>query len=107
MMVDAFIKITWAKVTRTLRSTEVIEKLREVFGDFGYPGRLISDRGLVFTSKAFGEFLEGRGVHHVLNTVATHRANGQVERQNRIILNATGASTESESRWDEKLREIV
>ena len=34
-------------------------------------------------------------------------ANGQAERQNRTIISAIGASTECESRWDEKLGEIV
>ena len=33
--------------------------------------------------------------------------NGQVERQNRTIISAIGASTECESWWDEKLSEIV
>ena len=43
MVVDAFTKYTLAKPTRTLRSSEAIQKLREVFGEFGYPRRIISD----------------------------------------------------------------
>ncbi|KAH1002036.1 hypothetical protein HUJ05_006711 [Dendroctonus ponderosae] len=80
MVVDAFINFTLAKVTGTLRSNEVIEKLREAFGDFVYPRRIISDRGLAFTSKAFTSFLVEKGVKHVLNAIATPMANGQVER---------------------------
>ena len=93
MVVDGFTKSTVARATRSLRSSEAVEKLREIFGEFGYPRRLISDRGLAFTSKAFAEFLVGRGVKHVHNAVATPRANGQVERQNRTIIEAIGAST--------------
>lgn len=64
-------------------------------------------RGLAFTGKALAEFLAGRGVKHVLNAIATPRANGQVERQNRTLLNAIEASAISEVDWDEGLNEIV
>ena len=107
MVVDAFTKFTVARATRTLRSTEAVEKLQEIFGEYGYPRRLISDRGLAFTSKTFAEFLARRGVKHVLNAIATPRANGQVERQNRTLVEALGASTECESRWDEKVSDVV
>ena len=107
MLVDGFTKFTVARATRTLRSSETIDKLRGVFGEFGYPSRLISDRGLAFTRKAFADFLAGWAIRHVLNAIATLRANGQVERQNRTIISDIGANTEWESRWDEKLSEIV
>ena len=69
MLVDGFTKFTVAKATRTLRSSEAIDKLSEVFGEFVYTRRLISDRGLVFTSKAFADFLAGRAIRHVLNAL--------------------------------------
>ena len=107
MLVNGLTKFTVARETRTLRLSEAIDKLREVFGDFGYPRRLISDRGLAFTTKAFADFLVGRAIRHVLNAIATPRANGQVDRQNRTIISASGASSDCESRWDEKLSEIA
>lgn len=45
MAVDAFTKFTFAKPSKTLRSSEAIEKLREIFSAFKYPRRVISDRG--------------------------------------------------------------
>ena len=107
MLINEFTKFNVSRATRTLRSSEAFGKLREVFGEFGYPRRLISDRGLAFTSKAFADYLAGRAIRHVLKAIATPRVNGQVERHNRTIISASGASTECESRWDEKLSEIV
>ena len=62
MLVHGFTKFTVARTTKTLCSSEAIDKLREVFGEFGYPRRLISDRGLAFTSKAFADFVMGRAI---------------------------------------------
>lgn len=107
MIVDAFSKFVLAKPTRTLSSAEVIDILRWVFGEFGYPRRIISDQGLAFASKAFGDFLVERGVKHVLNAVATPRANNQVERPNRTIVEAITATANSEAQWDDRLPEIV
>ena len=55
------------------------DKLGEVFGEFEYPRRLISDGGLAFFSKAFADFLAGLVIRHVLNAIATPSSNGQVE----------------------------
>ncbi|KAJ8967975.1 hypothetical protein NQ317_000799 [Molorchus minor] len=102
MVIDAFTKFTIAKPTRTLSSVEVIEQLRWIFGEFGYPRRIISDQGLAFTSRAFAGFLAEKGVRHVKNAIATPRANGQVERPNRTIIEALTTSAGSGARWDEQ-----
>lgn len=44
---------------------------------------------------------------HVLNAIATPRANGQVERQNRTILDALATSAGDELSWDDGLPEII
>lgn len=107
VLIDSFTKFTIAKPTRTLRSGEAVQKLREIFGEFGYPRRVISDRGLAFASKAFGEFLAKHGVKHTLNAVMTPRANGQVERRNRTIVDTQTTSADNEARWDEQVPEII
>lgn len=45
-------------------------------------------------------------MHHVLNAVATPRANGQVERLNSVILRALLPSTPEEELWDEQVRNV-
>lgn len=51
-------------------------KRREIFGEDGYPRRNISGPGLDFTIKDFGIFVAEKGIIHVLNIIATPRANG-------------------------------
>lgn len=96
-----------AKPTRTLSSAEAIENLRWVFGEFGYPRRIVSDQDLAITSKVFASFLVEMGIKHVVNAVATPRANGQVERPNRTVVEAITASACGEARRDERLPEIL
>ena len=90
-----------------LISSEANARLREIFSEFGYPRRIVSDRGLAFISKLFKDFVADRGVRHVLNAIATPRANGQVERANRTIVQALATSAESEGRWDEAVYDVV
>ena len=68
-----------ARATRTLCSSEATDKLGEVFGEFGYPTRLVSEGVLALSSKGFADFLAGWVIRHVLNAIVTNRANGQVE----------------------------
>ncbi|KAL0869533.1 hypothetical protein ABMA27_005803 [Loxostege sticticalis] len=89
-------------------SNVTINKLKEYFSIFGAPKRLISDRGSSFTSTSFKKFVDETGIKHVLNAVATPRANGQVERYNRTLLEALTAKCigEPESRWDTHVQEV-
>lgn len=107
VLVDGFTKFVVAKPTRTLETKEMVAKLKEIFGEFGYPRRIISDRGLAFTSQEFGRFVAEKGIRHVQNAIATPRANGQVERVNRSVIGALATSAETEARWDETLLDIV
>lgn len=69
---------------------------------FGVPRRLITDRGTSFTSKEFGKFVSGKAIKHILNAVATPRANGQIERYNRTLVDALTSANHDrpDSEWD-------
>lgn len=85
-MVDAFTKFTWIYPTKTLNSDEVIQKLNIQKKTFGNPTRIISDKGSAFTSAAFEKYCKNENILHVTITAGVSRANGQVERLNRVIL---------------------
>lgn len=72
----------------------------------GLPDRIISDRGTCFTSNAFREFCEARGIKHTLNSSRHPQANGQVKRANRTIIPILSMSTEDHNKWDSKIGEI-
>jgi len=66
---------------------------------------LISDRGTSFTSEIFKEFLKNKNIEHVLTAVSTPRANGQVERFNRILPMLAKLS-ETLTKWDQVLDKV-
>jgi transposase InsO family protein len=55
---------------------------------FGIPNSIITDLGSNFTSSEFFDFCEQRSIQIKYASVAHPRANGQVERANRMILDA-------------------
>ncbi|XP_037295944.1 uncharacterized protein LOC115444529 isoform X1 [Manduca sexta] len=107
VIIDSFTKYVVIKPTKSLRSTETISILREIFAMIGYPNRIISDRGLSFTSRYFKEFCMKHKIHHTLNAIAVPRANGQVERVNRTLLNALRTTNQEQTTWDEAIPEIA
>lgn len=85
-VVDAFTKFVWLYATKTTNAAEVINKLKKQSFIFGNPRRIISDRGSAFTSKEFADYCTTENVNHVLTTTGVPRANGQVERVNRVLI---------------------
>ncbi|CAK1554040.1 unnamed protein product [Leptosia nina] len=109
VMTDAFSKFVVAEPTRTLNSIETIRVLKKVFSLFGYPDRIVSDHGKAFTSRYFKKFVTEKQVKHTLTTIACPRANGQVERTNRTILNALRATDPSEAanNWSNSICDVI
>lgn len=95
-VIDSFTKFAVFRPVRSTNSRITIRHLEDIFKLFGNPKILISDQGSSFTCKRFEEFCQNSTIRHVLNAVATPRANGQVERLNRTILSALLASNPEE-----------
>ncbi|XP_059055505.1 uncharacterized protein LOC131849440 [Achroia grisella] len=108
VIVDGFTKYVNIKPVRNTKTSTTTKVIQEHMSYFGTPTRLISDRGTSFTSSAFQTFCKSNGVKHILNAVSTPRANGQVERFNRSILEAlsTKCSDKNDKHWDEYIYSI-
>ncbi|XP_043478302.1 uncharacterized protein LOC122508807, partial [Leptopilina heterotoma] len=63
---------------------ELREKLQNSDDKFR-PKTIVSDRGTCFTSSDFKNFIDENNVNHVLIATASPKANGQVERINRVL----------------------
>lgn len=109
VITDSFSKFVIAEPTRTVNSVETIRVLKKIFSLFGYPGRVVSDHGKAFTSRYFKRFSAQKQFRHTLNAIACPRANGQVERTNRTILDAlrTTEGSETTNNWDNSLPDVV
>lgn len=86
VIIDAFTKFVWIYATKTTNSAEVINKLSRQSVIFGNPRRIVSDRGTAFTSKEFEDYCATENIKYVLTTTGVPRANGQVERVNRVLI---------------------
>lgn len=108
VIIDAFTRYVYLKPVRNTKSSISIRALKEYFGIFGVPRRLVSDRGTSFTSSSFKKFMSDKGIKHILNAVATPRANGQVERYNKVIVDALTAKLigKPDNKWDDQLPDI-
>lgn len=107
-IIDSYTKFIVLKAVRNTKSKTSIAVLKDVFGIFGAPKLLISDRGTSFTSSEFAEFVKELEIRHIKNAVAMPRANGQIERYNRTILASLAALThgENDKDWDSHLNTV-
>lgn len=108
LIIDAFTKFVILVPVKSTKSIHSIAAIKNYFHTFSVPKRIISDRGTAFASKKFQDYLNSLGVKHIMNAVATPRANGQVERYNRTVLAALTASNlgKPDNLWDECVSEI-
>lgn len=81
---------------------------QQFFPNYSRPRRIINDRGTCFTSTEFREFLEEKNIVQVKNATAPPKANGQVERVNRVLTSIMAKLSEplSNADWVKKIPEI-
>lgn len=108
VLIDGFTKFVSIRPVKDTKSATTIRVLKDHISNFGVSTRLITDKGTSFTSGAFKDFTNKFGIKHVINAVATPRANGQVERFNRTILNALSTLNhgKDERSWDENILDV-
>jgi transposase InsO family protein len=107
-LVDGYSKFIVLKAVRDTGSVGAMKFLKEFISVFGKPLKITSDRGTAFTSDCFKTFCDLFGIQHVKIASSTPRANGQMERMNKIITSCLATSVESEESndWDEKLFQV-
>jgi transposase InsO family protein len=86
--IDKFTKWIEYKPIASLTSAKAVEFIQEIMFMFAIPNRIITDLGYNFTSSEFFDFCVQRSIQIKYASGAHPRANGQVERANRIILDA-------------------
>jgi hypothetical protein len=93
-------------------SKKAVEFLDQVIHRFGIPNSIIIDLGTQFTGNTFWDFYDERSIIVKYVSVAHPRANEQVERANRMILDALKKMMYKENdkalgRWIKELLAVV
>lgn len=106
IIIDAFTKYVWLMPTKTTNTREVEKCLLSLFNIFGFPQRIVSDRGSCFTSQDFDDLISRLKIKHVQVAVASPWANGQVERANRFLKSTLAKTTHDANEWQNKLNDV-
>lgn len=106
-IIDAFTRFIWIEAVRDVSCKYVLQTFDQFIKTFGVPSRIISDRGKAFSCKDFKEYCTHRQIKHVMTAVASPRANGQIERFNRTILDALVAYVgDDQNDWEKYLPKV-
>ncbi|XP_063994848.1 uncharacterized protein LOC135172624 [Diachasmimorpha longicaudata] len=85
VIVDAVTKFVKLYAVKSTGSKETIDCLKDYFRNYSRPLAVVSDRGSSFTSAEFKDFVEENNIRHILIATGSPKANGQVERVNRVL----------------------
>ena len=109
MMVDQFTKWTEC-IPLPSQTAEVTAQaaINEFFARFGYPFEIFTDQGRNFESSLFKAVCELLKIHKARTTPYRPSANGQVERQNRSLMDAVRCFVDSsQENWDIHLPQLA
>jgi hypothetical protein len=86
--VDKFTKWIEVRPVMKVTSEEAVKFIGDIKHRFGVPNRIITDLGKAFTSSVFWDFCQDNLIDVYYSSVAHPRCNGQVERDNGMVLQA-------------------
>lgn len=107
VIVDAFTKYVWLWPCKSTTTKGVINFVEQLASIFGFPRRIIADRGTAFKSEQFRQYCKEHGITLILTAVSTPRAAGQVERVNAVVLDKLIAIIPDEVSWDKYLSRVT
>ena len=85
-IVDYYSRFVEIEILKSITATSVINSLNRIFAIFGYPVSLKTDNGRQFVSGEFESYLNECGIEHRTGPPIWPQSNGEIERQNRIML---------------------
>jgi hypothetical protein len=110
--VDKFTKWIEVHAVATVTSKEATKFIEDITYWFGVPNRIVTDLGKAFTGSYLWDFCQDSLIDVYYSSVAHPRCNGQVERENGMVLQAVidrifdGASQYA-IRWHVELPHVI
>ena len=84
--IDKFTKWIEVKPIKKLDGSTAVTFFKDIICRYGYPHSIITDNSTNFAKGVFARFCGGKGIRLDLASVAHPQSNGQVERENGLIL---------------------
>ena len=108
LMVDAFSKFLWAAAVPDQKAETTAKQLIDWFTEYGMPGTLVTDQGKGFESELVKELCEKLDVTKVRCTPYRAKANGQIERYNKVVSTILRSyCSKNPMKWDEYLPSAI
>lgn len=106
-LVDYYSKWPEVAFVTHITTATIIQFLTAAFSREGNPREIVSDNGAQFTSTEFGEFLKEREIVHLKASVYYPRANGEVERFNRVLKDCLQTASIQGTPWKSFIRSFL
>ena len=88
LIADTFSKYSFVYSIHSKTHNSLIQRLQDLFSQFGTPLRFFSDNGPPFSSEPFASFLTSLGIEHITSSPLYPQSNGFIERQIKTIKTA-------------------
>lgn len=85
IIIDYFSCYPWIRMLKNITTKSVINALRSVFCEFGFPNQLHTDAGSQFTSSDFKKLASTYDFKHTTSSPYYHESNGKAERYVGIV----------------------
>lgn len=101
-----FTKMVFLRASATTSAKQTLQAMKSIFDYYWLPTRIVADRGTAFKNREFEEYCRGKQIELIFTSTANPRANGQVERVNRMLKPILASLCQKEDcrDWEEKLQ---
>ncbi|XP_047988852.1 uncharacterized protein K02A2.6-like isoform X1 [Leguminivora glycinivorella] len=99
LVVDYYSKFIEVASLNSLTSGTIINQLKNFFGRFGIPQKVVSDNGPQFSAQEFSNFAGHYGFEHVTSSPLYARSNGLVERNVQTVKKLFTKAQEDHTDW--------
>ena len=107
VLIDYYSKWVELAFVPEVTSRSVITFLSQVFAREGLPSEIVSDNGTQFVSAEFEAFLANLQIRHLKSSLYYPRANGEVERWNRVLKQTLQIAKNERKPWKDAAIELL
>ena len=106
LIADTFSKYPFVYKVHSKTTDSIINRLQDLFSQFGKPQCFFSDNGPPFSSEPFSQFLTSHAIDHITSSPLYPRSNGFIERQVKTIKTSLATTQASNTSLDQLLHTL-